>query len=92
MTKKRMNALLKIRDSLESLLFATNELKGVMECEEDGIYITDEDRSIMGEYAWMLDAIGNPELQECVENTQIGQNIGNSIDEWEKNHFDEEGA
>ena len=46
----------------------------------------------MGEYAWLLDAIGNPELQDCVENTQFGQNIGNSVDEWKKNHFDEEGA
>ena len=91
MTKKRMNALLKIRDSMESLMFAANELKNVMECE-DGFYITDEDMSIMGEYAWLLDAISSPEMHECVNNTQIGQHIGNSIDTWTEKHFDEEGA
>ena len=92
MTKKRMNALLKVRDSLESLLFAANELEGVMRCEENGFDITNDDRIVMGEYAWLLDAIDSPEIRDAIDNTQFGQNIGNSVDEWNKNHFDEEGA
>ena len=90
MTKKRMNALLKTKDAMESLMFAAYELAEVIESEDDSI--NEEDVDFLGEYGFILEFIGNDDLDAFLTSTDVGVNTCNAIDKWEQNHFDEEEA
>lgn len=95
MSKKRKNAMLKMRDAIESLMFVANEMSTVLleELEEfDNLnsIFTDEDMDILGEYGELLEMMFSVEAVSELMDTDIMKNVINYTEEWMNEHFDEE--
>ena len=95
MSKKRKNAMLKMRDAFETLLFATNELTEVLQEELQDFdnlnsIFTEDDLDILGEYGELLEMLFSVEALTELMETDTMKNANAMFDEWYNEHFDEE--
>lgn len=95
MSKKRKNAMLKMRDAFEQLLFATNEMTTVLQEELEDFdnlnsIFTEDDMDILGEYGELLEMLFSIEALTELMETDTMKNANAMLDEWYNEHFDEE--
>ena len=95
MSKKRKNAMLKMRDAFEQLLFATNEMTEVLQEELEDFdnlnsIFTEDDMDILGEYGELLEMLFSVEALTELMETDTMKNANAMLDEWYNEHFDEE--
>ena len=95
MSKKRKNAMLKMRDAMEQLLFATEEMTTVLQEELEDFdnlnsIFTEDDMDILGEYGELLEMLFSVDAVTELMETDTMKNANAMLDEWYNEHFDEE--